>query len=399
MADSISLYATVSNRIKPIPFTNLTINREGEIFKGGNKLLLSNRSSGTPTIDLPIRDGNEIILLKGLSLATLISIVFKNSRLHWKYWPDIELFYKDGDRGNISPDNLAHQMYPEHFAYEFEGEKYKIIPMFTRYGISSKGVIFNSTPFHKTKPLSLGSKNVFGYHRYTLIDDIEGCTRGIGRHRIFGLCFKIGKSLDDVYTADVDNLEVNHINHTPGSDALTNLEWVTTSENQLHSIYHGGVRDNGNMNIVALDIQTGELHYFKTVAECFKTLLGINRTSIPPAIFNSDSPLYHRLYYGSIRVNKNTTHEPITGNHPILTTIPTLTEYCRFGITEVIDVRTDKVIFTGSMKEMNRALELGYSNSNDVNGIYIKTKKIPRLKHHSIRIQLGVFPVIEHSLN
>lgn len=104
-------------------------------------------------------------------------------------------------------------------------DKEKPIPGFSNYIISNKGVIINTNNGHVLTPIEDSDDH---YYYVMLFRDGEGHKKQI--HRLMGTLF-----LDNP-----DNLPiVNHKNGDKSDNRLSNLEWVTTSENTKHAFDHG----------------------------------------------------------------------------------------------------------------------------------------------------------------
>jgi len=96
-----------------------------------------------------------------------------------------------------------------------------ILPHMTLY---NDGRLYN----HKTKKFKRWTKDTNGYMRCTIW--INGTSKTISQHRILAENF-------------IDNpeckLQVNHKNGIKNDNKLNNLEWITQSENTLHSFANG----------------------------------------------------------------------------------------------------------------------------------------------------------------
>lgn len=99
-------------------------------------------------------------------------------------------------------------------------------------------------------------------------------------HRIVATTF--------IPNTDPKKIFVNHKDGDKQNNNVSNLEWVTPSENSIHA-YQTGLRPD-NKHVLAKDIDTGEILEFKTIWECgrhFKVNGGtihriLNRPQIRP---------------------------------------------------------------------------------------------------------------------
>lgn len=92
---------------------------------------------------------------------------------------------------------------------------------FEKYTIDQDGVIFSKTTGRRMKCL----KHTAGYCRVALLD-ANGKSKFKYVHRLVA----------ETYILNPDNKpQVNHIDGNRSNHKLTNLEWVTQSENDLHS--------------------------------------------------------------------------------------------------------------------------------------------------------------------
>lgn len=94
--------------------------------------------------------------------------------------------------------------------------------------------------------------------------------------------FKIHRLVAQAFIPNPDDKpEVNHIDGNPLNNCVTNLEWVTKSENVLHAVEHGLSRAKENLKyateknkkpIIAINLQTNEERYFSSIKECAEKL-------------------------------------------------------------------------------------------------------------------------------
>lgn len=138
-----------------------------------------------------------------------------------------------------------------------------------------------------SKEILSGYPNVFGYHKFNLISD-EDINVEVSRHRLLCLVFK-NKGED--YT----EMQVNHINHTPGDDWLDNLEWVTPKENARHASKYN--RSPKPVRTQTRCLVTGEINTYQSMMECGRANnlnrdTVIRRVKIGPSRVYSDMKQY-----------------------------------------------------------------------------------------------------------
>lgn len=368
------LYKTNDLELSKIPFTDFTINRKGEIFRDGVQVCKPKRKTGTLVVELPIKEDG-VVYLNELKLGVLTSIVFKGAKIPWRWWKDIELFYKDDDPYNVDPANIAHQMYPEHFKYTYDGVDYKIIPNFTQYGISKEGRSYNSRTYFKTRRIGNGRSCHRGYVRLSMICDLNNLKMAIPRHRLIALCYPIKKDLNQKYGKDFNTLIVNHLNSVPGDDYVGNLEWATFRENTRHSKLTGTA-------VAALDIFTGNIEVYSYLTDFYTEKL--NTTKI--------SELNEKyIVSGKYRLIRHKEGVSYDKDHHIYTKLPGRGQYMKFGVA-VITAPDGKEIYRGPLSEVNDRLNLGYPHKASVYRLLRKNGRCARLKDNKIHLELGIFP-------
>lgn len=94
------------------------------------------------------------------------------------------------------------------------------IPNYENYELSSDGVVTNTNTGRKLK----SDKTNRGYFRITLSKD--GTTKRISLHRLVAELF-----IDN----PLNKQTVNHKNGDKSDNSVSNLEWMTQSENQKHA--------------------------------------------------------------------------------------------------------------------------------------------------------------------
>lgn len=122
---------------------------------------------------------------------------------------------------------------------------------------------------------------------------------GVPIHRLVATTF--------IPNTDSKKIFVNHIDGDKQNNRVSNLEWVTPSENCTHA-YQTGLRPD-NKHVLAKNIDTGEILEFKTIWECgrhFKTNGGtihriLNRPQVRPFKLKYDLTLKGNEFNGFTR--------------------------------------------------------------------------------------------------
>lgn len=136
------------------------------------------------------------------------------------------------------------------------------VPMFENLVVSKDLEIFDLTR-KKSLTWSIWTDNEGirkGGYKIVSTKDNLGIKRSIGRHRLIAGAFIC-------YDLREPKMVVNHINGIPGDDRISNLEWVTYSENIEHAI------ETGLLNIKVVPViyrnrLTGEELRFPSIYEC-----------------------------------------------------------------------------------------------------------------------------------
>ena len=123
-----------------------------------------------------------------------------------------------------------------------------------KYSVSSYGLVRNE----KTGKSTLGRRSGHGYRKITFYED----NKPIGTayvHRLVADAF-----LDPV----AGTSEVNHKDGNREHNHVDNLEWVTSSGNTDHAVDTGALVpwNNARKPIIAINIDTGEMRYFKSIS-------------------------------------------------------------------------------------------------------------------------------------
>lgn len=122
------------------------------------------------------------------------------------------------------------------------------------YLVSDEGRIMNSSNGKVLSPIDNG----YGYKKIWLWKNHKG--KRVYVHRIVADAFLPNK---------YGRKEVNHIDSNPSNNCVTNLEWVSSSENTKHAVYKKSLKPWGNQSkpIEAIDIATGTIKKYATISE------------------------------------------------------------------------------------------------------------------------------------
>ena len=161
-----------------------------------------------------------------------------------------------------------------------------IIPGFSAYTITKSGKIYSKLT---NKTLS-GSVNNRGYLNFRLKSN-NGKTRTVGLHRLLALTY----ILDSRNTKD---LIVNHKDGDKTNNDLSNLEWVTYTENTEHA--GDNMLTSKCVPVEFKDFKTNEIKSFPSAVKCAE-YLGVSkdyilhRIKFPNDVFK-DLRQYRRKY-------------------------------------------------------------------------------------------------------
>lgn len=211
--------------------------------------------------ETPVEDGFcEIAWIDGVRKYPVELLVYfcKKKPLADYLIMSVKILFSDGDRTNLDYDNLIYDFTSPQEANGFDG--FFLIPGYTNYAINRDGVMVNVTT-GKTKAWCVTKpnkeRNSLGGYRYSGVVNDEGRYTNLFRHRALAMVF-----LGIPDTGEV--MVVNHKNGRPGDDELSNLEWVTFSENNQHA-YDAGLRGNAAKAILVKNLLTGEITHYPSV--------------------------------------------------------------------------------------------------------------------------------------
>lgn len=179
----------------------------------------------TKVLELTKNDkGEELVKLNWFSgnkwypVALLVLFAWKPVTLPVQLWAKLS-YLRVTDPTLDTTDNLVWK-FPIKLSTMFDPDFYHI-PSYSRYAISSDGVIIDTVTRKEIKWYLTR-----GYYYAHCKRDVDGFSV-LSRHRAIVLTHQD-------YPANIDALQVNHIDGIPGSDDNSNLELLTSKENSKH---------------------------------------------------------------------------------------------------------------------------------------------------------------------
>lgn len=157
-------------------------------------------------------------------------------------------------------------------------EIWKTITEATNYEVSSMGKVRNKT----TKQILAGRPSKSGYLQVCI--KITATNKFTNRyiHRLVAQYF-----LDN----PENKREVNHINGDKFKNEVSNLEWVTPSENQKHR-HSIGITQTSNRKVGMFDLDGNLIQDFNSIVEAFTSLNKPSRTNIDNALQGKQKTAY-----------------------------------------------------------------------------------------------------------
>ena len=163
-----------------------------------------------------------------------------------------------------------------------------------RYAVSNLGRVMSYRTKRRTYPIILKNKiTKDGYYETALVGDNQKY-KYIRTHRLVALAF---------VPNPFNKPEVNHIDGNKLNNRYDNLEWVTSSENQIHAyriglqtVSGGAVLNRKRIRCVDLDVEKESLHemqrylYEKGITRSKR----LNRLS---SVMNSGNKVYYGLTF------------------------------------------------------------------------------------------------------
>jgi hypothetical protein len=224
---------------------------------------------------LTLDDFNVRYGLAVTEVAVLVAIVYQDfnwAPVYWKYLRALRTI-----PGVSTPESIVLGIDAPVESLEYPG--FFLIPYYSNYLITPYGRLLKRSNAQEMQ----SSEGSLGYYTYRMTDDSKK-TQNQLRHRILCYTFK-------PYPANVEEMDVNHIDGIPGHDGLDNLEWATRSENMDHA-YAMGLRDDNNP-VQVRDINTNRVYIYPS---CSAAARALNVTQV--TISNRARGSGHRAYDG-----------------------------------------------------------------------------------------------------
>lgn len=124
-------------------------------------------------------------------------------------------------------------------------------------------------------------KNSYGL----IMDNYKVNETGYIRVYIYNKTYALHRLIALTFIENPENKEqVNHIDGNKLNNSVTNLEWTTCSENNLHK-FKIGLGNNQTRQIVQYDLEMNKINEFNSIAEAAK-ILNIGKTNINGVLTN-----------------------------------------------------------------------------------------------------------------
>lgn len=125
-------------------------------------------------------------------------------------------------------------------------EETKHIPGYSRYTITTNGLVFDTLRKRYVKPV-LSNR----YPYVSMVND-DGVRKKVALHRILMLTFRPSTSGEKV--------EVNHLDGNTSNYSLSNLEWTSSKGNVRHAVETGLVRTLHQVSVLDRNLKTLSLY-------------------------------------------------------------------------------------------------------------------------------------------
>lgn len=228
---------------------------------------------------------NETTNLNISDSRILTAITFQEILLPPAYWSEVKI---ESEEGNTYPESFVISYSDPIESLEFPG--FYVIPYYSNYVISKQGRLIKKSDGIEI----MASRSTRGHFTFRMTDD-SGKTQNFLRHRILAYAFL-------TMPFNFETLTVNHLNGIPGSDDLSNLEWATYAENNLHAIETDLRKVGAVVNIEAYDRVNDRYYLFPSCRQAAKffnvsgTTIIVRSSSNGNKVFNG---YQFRVYNGT----------------------------------------------------------------------------------------------------
>lgn len=161
-------------------------------------------------------------------------------------------------------------------------EIWKTIAEATNYEVSNTGFVRNK----KTKQILKGRLSKSGYFQVSIKIDIENKFINRYIHRLVAQYFLSNKE---------NKREVNHKDGNKENNQVSNLEWVTSSENQKHRHKIGNSKTS-QRKIGAFDLDGNLILQYNSIVEAFTSLKKPSRVNIDSALQGKQKTAYGYIW-------------------------------------------------------------------------------------------------------
>lgn len=155
----------------------------------------------------------------------------------------------------------------------------KVIPGFSRYGITEDARLFNLETGKELKT----SPNTSGYRATTLVND-AGERKVLRRHRAVAMAHI-------PLHGNFDDFTVNHINAIPGDDYVSNLEWLSIGDNVRHWFSLG--IDRKKYVFETFNLNTSEIIKYTSLSACGADI-GLTSASIKERLSKPENRVWDK---------------------------------------------------------------------------------------------------------
>lgn len=215
-------------------------------------------------VEVP-RNGDTVILAgREFNIPALICIAHKNILVDIETQKYVKAMFVDGDESNWDVDNLSYRFEPAYEIAKYPG--YRVIPGHTRYLANRKGRIINRITGRQCPHWCVDDSYVF----VSMQHDCRFKSQRRSLHRCLLLAWKD-------YPADVDRMDVNHLDGDKWNYALDNLEWATRLRNILHAV-ETGLRDD-NKPVLLWDTEEDVVTEYPSIAQA-SAVAGVTDTTL-----------------------------------------------------------------------------------------------------------------------